>query len=74
MPTIGERDNRHRKPVPIARAIERLMILDGVLADPTLMWLGTERTKRRYFIGLRGGMRHLRGTGLKRWRLSRQEF
>lgn len=47
---IGERDNRHRKPVPIARAIERLMILDGVLADPALRWLGTEREKRRYFI------------------------
>lgn len=51
---IGERDNRHRKPVPIARAIERLMILDGVLADPTLMWLGTEREKRRHFIGRLG--------------------
>jgi hypothetical protein len=48
---IGERDNRHRKPVPIARAIERLMILDGVLTDPTHVWLGTERDKRRYFIG-----------------------
>ena len=47
---IGERDNRHRKPVPVARAIERLMILDGVLADPTFTWLATERDKRRYFI------------------------
>ena len=51
---IGERDNRHRKPVPIARAIERLMILDGVLTDPTLIWLGTEREKRRHFIGRLG--------------------
>lgn len=47
---IGERDNRHRKQVLIARAIERLMILDGVLADRALTWLGTEREKRRYFI------------------------
>jgi hypothetical protein len=47
---IGERDNRHRKPVPIGRAIERLIILDGVLADPALTWLGAEREKRRYFI------------------------
>jgi hypothetical protein len=47
---IGERDNRHRKPVRIARAIERLILLDGVLAEPTLTWLGTEREKRRYFI------------------------
>jgi hypothetical protein len=51
---IGERDNRHRKPVPIERAIERMMILDGVLADPTITWLGTERDKRRYFIGRLG--------------------
>ena len=54
MSAIGERDNRHRKPVPIPRSIERLMILDGVLADPTLLWLGTERDKRRYFIGRLG--------------------
>jgi hypothetical protein len=51
---IGEPDNRHRKPTPMARAIERLMILDGVLADPTLTWLGAEREKRRYFIGKLG--------------------
>ncbi|MEK7992525.1 MAG: hypothetical protein AAB403_01860 [Planctomycetota bacterium] len=47
---IGEPDNRHRKPPPIVRAIERLMILDGVLADPTLTWLGTEREKQRHFL------------------------
>jgi len=47
---IGETDNRNRKPIPLGRAIERLMILDGVLADPTVTWLGAEREKRRYFI------------------------
>ena len=47
---IGETDNRNRKPVPLARAIERLMILDGVLADPSVTWLGAEREKRRHFI------------------------
>jgi len=51
---IGEPDNRHRKPVPTARAIERLMVLDGVLADPSVTWLGAEREKRRYFIGRLG--------------------
>ena len=30
---IGEPDNRHRKPTPLPRAIERLMVLDAVLAD-----------------------------------------
>jgi hypothetical protein len=29
--------------------IERLMILDGVLADRNYTWLGTERDKRDYF-------------------------
>lgn len=47
---IGERDNRHRKPVAIERAIERLMILDAVLADRETSWLGAERDKRRHFI------------------------
>jgi hypothetical protein len=46
---IGEPDNRHRKTVSLGRMIERLMILDGVLADRDYMWLGTERDKRDYF-------------------------
>ena len=43
---IGEPDNRNRRRVTIDRAIERLMILDGVLADRSLTWLGSEREKR----------------------------
>jgi hypothetical protein len=46
---IGEPDNRNRRRVTIDRAIERLMILDGVLADRSVAWLGSERAKRRYF-------------------------
>jgi hypothetical protein len=47
---IGEPDNRHRKPVSIGRMIERLMLLDGVLADRRrYSWLGTERDKVAYF-------------------------
>ena len=46
---IGEPDNRHRKPTAVARAIERLMVLDAVLASPNLRWLGTERDKVAYF-------------------------
>jgi hypothetical protein len=46
---IGEPDNRHRKTVCLGRMIERLMILDGVLADRNYTWLGTERDKRDYF-------------------------
>ena len=29
--------------------IERLVVLDGVLADQSVTWLGSEREKRRYF-------------------------
>jgi len=46
---IGEPDNRNRRRVRIERAIERLMVLDGVLADRSVTWLGSEREKRRYF-------------------------
>src|ERR1700738_881984 len=42
---IGEPDNRHRKPTPWPRAIERLMVLDAVLADRGRTWLATEQDK-----------------------------
>jgi len=47
---IGQTDNRHRKPMPLGRMIERLMVLDAVLADRTFTWLGTEFDKRSYFM------------------------
>jgi hypothetical protein len=46
---IGEPDNRHRRPVTLSRAVERLMLLDAVLADRHLQWLATERDKVAYF-------------------------
>jgi hypothetical protein len=46
---IGEPDNRNRRRVAIDRTIERLMVLDAVLADRSVNWLGFEREKRRYF-------------------------
>jgi hypothetical protein len=46
---IGEPDNRNRRRVTIDRAIERLMVLDGLLADRSVTWLGSEREKRRHF-------------------------
>jgi hypothetical protein len=51
---IGEPDNRNRRPITLEKAIERLMILDGVLADRSLTWLGSEREKRAYFKELLG--------------------
>ncbi len=47
---IGQADNRHRKPVPMGRMIERVMVLDAVLADRSVTWLGTETDKRSYFM------------------------
>jgi hypothetical protein len=42
---LGEPDHRHRKPVSVGRAVERLMVLDGVLAEPDVTWLGLVRDK-----------------------------
>jgi hypothetical protein len=42
---IGDPDSRHRKPTPLPRAVERLMVLDAVLEDPALTWLATEGEK-----------------------------
>src|SRR5712692_5811481 len=36
---IGERDNRNRKPASLGRFVERLMLLDAVLADTDYTWL-----------------------------------
>ena len=47
---IEQAENRHRKPMAMGRMIERLMVLDAVLADPTCTWLGTEFDKRSYFM------------------------
>ena len=46
---IGEPDNRHRRPTTLPRAVERLMLLDAVLANRDLTWLATEREKLAYF-------------------------
>src|SRR3954469_9337573 len=46
---IGQPDNRHRRAIPLSRAVERLMLLDAVLSDRDLTWLATEREKVAYF-------------------------
>lgn len=46
---IGEPDNRHRRPASLGRIVERLMLLDAVLADTRRTWLGTEHDKLAYF-------------------------
>jgi hypothetical protein len=51
---IGEPNNRHRRRASVARAVERLMLLDAVLSDATTSWLGTEREKVSWFTELQG--------------------
>jgi hypothetical protein len=46
---VGEPDSRLRRPIALARAVERLMVLDAVLADPDVVWLGAERDKVAHF-------------------------
>lgn len=46
----GEPDSRYRKAATPGRMIERVMILDAVLADPDFIWLGTATDKRRHFM------------------------
>lgn len=51
---IGEPHSRFRKPAPVGQAIERLMLLDAVLASHDLQWLATERDKLAHFTILLG--------------------
>ncbi|MGD9902803.1 MAG: hypothetical protein AB7U83_04980 [Vicinamibacterales bacterium] len=51
---IGEPDSRLRKPTTLGRAIERLMLLDAVLGEPQLRWLGSAREKTTYFAAKTG--------------------
>lgn len=51
---IDEPDSRHRRPMTLARAVERLMVLDAVLADRELTWLGSEREKVTRFTLVHG--------------------
>jgi hypothetical protein len=46
---IGEPENRHRRPVTLSRAVERLIVLDAVVADSQLTWLATEQEKVEHF-------------------------
>lgn len=59
---IGEPDSRFRRPTPVPRAVERLMVLDAVLTSRDVTWLATEREKVAHF------------TLLLKSRLNPQEF
>ncbi len=48
---IGEPETRLRRPATLGRAVERLMVLDHLVAHPTTTWLATEREKIEHFLG-----------------------
>jgi hypothetical protein len=50
--TIGEADSRLRKPVTLNHAIQRLMVLDAIVEDPDLVWLGTADEKATHLLAL----------------------
>jgi hypothetical protein len=46
---IGEPETRLRRPTTLGRAVERLMVLDHLVAHHQLTWLATEREKVQHF-------------------------
>ena len=42
---IGEPDSALRRPLTLNHAIRRLMVLDAVVEDPEMIWLGTAEDK-----------------------------
>jgi hypothetical protein len=49
---IGDADSRLRKPVTLNHAIQRLMVLDAIVEDPDLVWLGTAEEKAAHLLAL----------------------
>jgi hypothetical protein len=49
---IREADSNLRKPVTLNRAIQRLMVLDAIVEDADLVWLGTADEKAAHLLAL----------------------
>ena len=49
---IGEADSRLRRPLTLNHAIQRLMVLDAIVEDPDLVWLGTAEEKAVHLTAL----------------------
>ena len=47
---VGEADSRFRKRATAGRMIERVMVLDAILDDRDVIWLGPAVDKRRHFM------------------------
>lgn len=51
---IGEPESRLRRPPPVPRALERLMVLDTILEHPDIVWLATPEEKVAHLTTLTG--------------------
>jgi hypothetical protein len=49
---IGEADSKLRRPLTLNHAIQRLMVLDAIVEDPDLVWLGTAEEKAAHLTAL----------------------
>lgn len=51
---IGEADRTLRRPLTLNNAIQRLMVLDAIVEDPEMIWLGTAEDKASHLTALTG--------------------
>jgi hypothetical protein len=51
---IGHPDSRLRRPPAVSVALERVMLLDAMLADPDILWLATSAEKVAHFTTVAG--------------------
>lgn len=49
---IGEATSRLQRPLPLSQAIHRLMVLDAIVEDPDMVWLGTAEDKAAHLTAL----------------------
>lgn len=49
---IGEADCKLRRPLTLNHAIQRLMVLDAIVEDPEMIWLGTAEDKANHLTSL----------------------
>jgi hypothetical protein len=49
---IGQATSRMQRPLPLSQAIHRLMVLDAIVEDPEMVWLGTAEDKAAHLTAL----------------------
>jgi hypothetical protein len=49
---IGQATSRLQRPLPLSQAVQRLMVLDAIVEDPEMVWLGTAEDKTNHLTAL----------------------